>query len=381
MTAQQQQTPAEQTPPGVINIPDENSPPAPVDVDVDAGTAVEAPETPAAQTPAAAPRTTPRPQARIQNLTHERDQERAERVRLENELADMRRIAQEAQAGKEHAERAGMQNLVQRTKADVASAKAALKQAKEAGNIDAEVEAQALLARVSAEEADADAWVKGQPKEGEQPQAQPQQRQPQRAPEMQPVPAAVRDFISENTWFHPFKMGDDGLPQQDRRTGQPIGNPDYDADMHDAAMIEHRVIQRAIKAGTLPKDFEGTPDYFDRIRTKIQTEFADAFDPPEETPPEAPRRGQPAMGAPKQGAAPSTRNVPTQQAPKQGTKMRLDGEQASLVRSLVDNGTMRYPHTHADANKRGQKMSYDDAYVQYARNAQADAVNRGNNQQ
>ena len=46
--------------------------------------------------------------------------------------------------------------------------------------------------------------------------------------------------------------------------------------------------------------------------------------------------------------------------------MRLSGEQAELVRSLVDNGTMIYPRNHSDPAKAGKKMSYPDAYVKYA---------------
>ena len=56
--------------------------------------------------------------------------------------------------------------------------------------------------------------------------------------------------------------------------------------------------------------------------------------------------------------------------------MKLDGEEAALVRGLVDNGTMIYSRTHSDASKRGQKMSYEDAYVKYAREKQADTENR-----
>ena len=61
--------------------------------------------------------------------------------------------------------------------------------------------------------------------------------------------------------------------------------------------------------------------------------------------------------------------------------MRLDGEEAALVRSLVDSGTMIYPRTHSDAAKRGQKMSYDDAYLKYAIEKKADQANRPQQQQ
>lgn len=355
----------------------------PVDVDIEGGkvTEVEAPA-PAPKKPAEgeqpAARVLPRPQARIQALVSERDQLSSVADRLTQELAQARADAAASKAAQEVAERSGMENLVARTKAEVVAAKAALIAAKENNDPVAEVEAQARLGRAVAEESDADAWVSANPKpESRQPTEQPrQQQQQQRQPEFQPLSAPVRDFIADNEWFHPLKMGDDGRPLVDRHTGRPISNPSYDEELHDAAMLEDKKIQREIRLGRLPKDFLETPEYFERIATNVQKNFPDAFEGEEEEAPPPARGKAPQMGGAKQPVSPSNRQVPGQQQQKQGSKMRLDGEQAALVRSLVDNGTLVYPRNHPDAGKRGQKMSYDDAYVKYAKEVQTDQANQ-----
>lgn len=378
----QQQQPASTPPPGVIPD-DRDAPPPPVDVDIDSGqvTEVATPPPPAAGEPPPQQRVKPRPQARIQTLTHERDSWQGTAQRLERELGDARRQAQEAQAAQAQAERAGMENLVQRTKAEVVAAEAALRQAKESSDTEAEVKAQTRLARAAAEEADADAWVATQPKPGQQQQQpqQPQQPQQQRQPEVQPASGPVRDFMTDNPWFSAVQMGSDGRPLVNN--GQLVQNPDYDEDMHDAAMMEHKKIQREIRLGSLPQNYVESPEYFQRISTRVATEFPDAFESAEPPPPPAPKPRTPQMAPSKQPVAPSSRQVPGQQPQRQASKMRLDGEEAALVRSLVDNGTMRYPHSHQEADKRGQKMSYDDAYVKYAREKQADQASRGNSNQ
>lgn len=382
--AQQQQTPAA-APPGVIPD-DQDAPPAPVDVDIESGEVTPAAETPAPNTPAdqtPQARSKPRPQARIQTLTHERDSWQGTAQRLEHELADARRQAAEAMLAREQAERAGMENLVQRTKAEVIAAKAALKQAKDSGDSDAEVEAQTRLARAAAEEADADAWVATQPKAGQQQtqQQQPQQQQRQQQPDVQPISGAVRDFISDNPWFSVVQMGSDGRPLTDQ-SGRLVQNPNYDEDMHDVALTEHKKIAREVRLGTLPKEFVESPEYFQRIASRVATEFPDAFEDGEEAPVvPAPRPRTPQMSPTKQPVAPTSRQIPGQSAPRAGSKTRLSGEEAELVRSLVDNGTMRYGRDAQDAAKRGQKMSYEDAYVKYARERKSDQDSRGNQNQ
>lgn len=362
--------------PGAVSIPDD-APPAPVDVDLDSGEVAEAKDTPAPRQEQEQQKKQPlpRPQARIQALAQERDMERDARMRLENELAEARRLASEKDSALALAERTGMENMVARVKAEVIAAKAALKAAKDAEDDDAEVEAQARLARAAAEEADAEAWLAANPKQQQQEPRQPQQRQEQQQQQRQEFAAVsppVRDFMADNPWFSAVQIGNDGRPVVDRSTGRMVSNPDYDEDLHDIAMLEHKRIEREVRRGALDKRFIESPEYFQRISDAVRAAAPDAFEEAEEV---QPARRAPQMDAGKQPVAPSSRQVPGA-APKAGTKMRLDGEQAALVRSLVDNGTMIYPRNHPDPAKRGMRMSYEDAYLDYARKAKADAASR-----
>lgn len=352
---------------------------APVDVVIDGEAPAPAPPAPRQQGDEPAPRAPlPRPQARIQTLTHERDSIAGERDRLLRELETARAEAAANKAEAQASERMGMENMVARTKAEVTAAKAALLKAKDESDTTAEVEAQARLSRAVAEEADADAWVTANPKqEPQQRQPEPRQQPQQRQQEQPPLAEPVRDFMSENPWFSSVEMGADGRPVVDSRTGRFISNPDFDPEMHNTAMLEDQKIQREMRIGQLPKDYIGSPEYFARVKTRVETEYPDAFEDggqAEPAPQQRPRAPQ--MGAGKQSVAPSSRQIPGQQPQRQGTKMRLDGEEASLVRSLVDNGTMIYPRNHSDVGKRGQKMSYDDAYVKYATEKKADQASR-----
>lgn len=365
----------------------DDPPPTPtVEVDLDSGKVIDAapePETaPEAKSEPEQKRPAiPRPQQRIQALTHERDAERTARERLERELADARREAAEAKLARDSAERVGMENHLARTKSEVAAAKLAVKAAKEANDADAEIEAQARLAKAAAEEADADAWVAANPKR-EPPvfQPQPQRQQPQAVP---PVPGNVLDFINENPWYSAVQMGSDGRPVIDPASGRPVSNPDFDPDMHDVATLEDRKIQREIRLGVLPAKFMGSPEYFARITERVQSEFADAFESVQEPePPPPPQRGKtPNMSHGKQPVAPSSRHVPGTPPARSTEKMRLNGEEVDMVRSLVDNGTLLYPRNHPDPNKRGQRMSYDDAYHRFATEKKSDLANRPQQQQ
>lgn len=372
MTDTQQQQAAEQV---IINEPVD----APVEVDLEAGkvTPVEA-EMPPSPPQRAAPepqqperKPLPRPQQRIQTLTHERDSERAEKERLRAELEQARREAAEMRAAKQDAERVGMENHAAKAKSDLAAAKAAFKAAKESQDADAEIEAAERLARATQEVSDADAWIASNPK----PQAQPRQPEPREQPrqeqqEQPPLAPNVMDFIAENPWFSVYQMGTDGRPMTDR-SGRPISNPDFDPELHDIAMMENRKIEREVRLGTLQRDYIGSPEYFARIASRVHTEVPDAFEADEEQePPAQPARRAPQMSAPRQPVAPTTRQNPATPK-KQGERMRLDGEEAAFVRNLVDSGTMIYPRDHADKNKAGRKMTYDDAYLEYARQKKA----------
>ncbi len=299
---------------------------------------------------------------------------------LQQELETTRREAADARAAREQAERAGMENYAERVKSDVVSAKAALVAAKQAQDTTAEVEAASKLAKASAAEADVDAWRASNPKEQptqqrQQPQEQ-QRQQPQRQQEAAPLSEPVRNFMQDNSWFNAVEIGTDGRPVIDPTTRQQVANPDFDPEMHDAAILEHNRIALEIRRGKLPKDYVETPEYFDRIAKQVAADFPEAFEG-EET--QAPKPRTPPMSQGRQPVAPAQRTSQPGAPRTSGTKMTLDGEQAEFVRSLVDNGTMKYPRDHTDATKRGQKMSYNDAYLQYAKNLKTDQANRSQN--
>lgn len=356
--------------------PPQDAPPAPVVVDIDSGTAVEQPAAAAPPPPPQAPKPKPRHEVRIQTLAHERDEARGFANKLQQELEVARREAAEARAAREQAERSGMNNYAARVDADVAAAKAALKAAKDNKDDDAEIEAQAQLAKATAQQADVDAWRATQPKEGERrepaPRAEPEPRQ-QQQPRPEPLAEPVREFIKDNPWFNPVQIGDDGLPVV-AQNGQMVSNPGFDPEMHDAAILEDKKIQREIRMGRLPANYMHSPEYFGRIAARVEIEFPDAFEQESDdgSPPIPPSRKTPPMAPSRQPVAPAQRQSQPGTPPKQGTKLTLDGEQADFVRKLVDNGTMSYPRNHPDPEKRGKKMSYNDAYVEYAQKLKND---------
>jgi hypothetical protein len=367
-----------------VDIPGDEAP-QPVVVDVEGGTAEE---TPAAATPPAegeqppARQAKPRPQARIQTLTHERDEARNYAAQMQRELEEARRAAAEAQAARAQAERSGMENYGARVKSDISSAERELIAAKEAGDSAAEVAAQKKLAKAAAAEVDYDAWATQQPKPGEQPpqrQQQEQPRQQQQQPQQEVVPdEATLEFLDQNRWFDAFERAADGSIAVDR-AGRPIQNPDFDEDLHDAAMLVHKRIARQVKTGSKPKDYIGSPEYFQEVSSGVAQAMPDAFG--DEPAPPPPTRRTPPMSQTRQPVAPANRSAPnnTNGSGKQGAgKVTLDGEQAAFVRSLVDNGTLKYSVKHPDPNKRGQKMDYKDAYVEYAKRSTADQADKAN---
>lgn len=366
-------------------LPDGDAPPQPVTVEVETPDTGETPPADAAETPAAKP-PRPRPQQRIQNLTHERDEARNYAEQMRRELEAARQQAAQERSGREQAERAGMENYGARVKSEITAAERELIAAKESGDVTAEVAAQKKIAKAAAAEADYDAWATTQPKPGEQRQQQPAQQQPQ---QQQPRPQAQEtipdeatlQFLDENRWFDAFERTQDGRIATDR-AGRPVANPDFDESMHDAALIIHKRIERDVRLGKKSADYLASPEYFQEISDGISQNFPDAFENQETPAPQT--RKTPPMSQSRQPVAPANRTFPNTNGNRMASssKITLDGEQAALVRSLVDNGTLKYPRNHPDVNKRGQKMDYKDAYVDYAKNMQRDQADKasGNRQ-
>lgn len=370
--AEQQQLP--------LQPPAEDTPQHGVEIDEASGTVTEKPAA-AADTvtpPVEPPKPRKRANERLTNAIRAADEanQRASAAEERARLAEERAATKSAEAAA--AVQSGMENYAQRVTSEADAAQAELESALETGDKTAIAAANRKVAKMAAAEADVDAWRASQPAAGAEPPkpATAPAPQPPSQPQMQPVSEPVREFLQTNSWFNPLKMGEDGIPVMGR-DGRPVANPDFDEDMHDAAMIIHKQIIREIKQGKLDTDFVESPEYFARIQSDVAKSFPDAFEGGEE-PEQQPARRTPPMAPTRQPVAPATRGAVPGSAKPNGTKFTLDGEQASFVRSLVDNGTMRYPYDHKDPQKRGQKMAYDDAYLQYAKQDKIDQANRQN---
>lgn len=351
-----------------VIIPDENAPPEPIEIDLDSGDATETP--PAAATPAAAAAPKPRNKSseRIQSLARERDAERSMREQLSQELDQARRDAAQARSEAASAMQSGMENYAQRVTSEVAAAKEAYKAALAGTDADAVADAIAKLSKVSAAEADVDAW-RAQP--APQAPAAPAAPQPQARPQPQMIVPSepTRQFFEENDWFHPLQLDADGVPMVGR-DGRAVANPNFDEDLHDAAMLIHKKIERQIKRGDLPKDYVETPEYFAQIKQELTTQFPEDFGEPAPQP----QRRTPPMAPTRQPVAPATRtSMPTAPRPG-GNKVTLTGEERQFVDSMIANGAMRYPSGHKEA---GKPMQAKDAYLEYAKQS---VISRANQQ-
>lgn len=383
---------ADIVPPAIIPDTNTDAPPSPVHVDLDSGEVIDAPSDgdqepqkpnghdAEGQQP---PKRMPRTQARIQNLSKEKERLEAELAAARREAEEAKRLASENAAARETAERAGMENYELRVKADVEAAKRDVASAIAANDATALVEAQTRLAKAAAAEADVDAWRSAHPKQEPRHQQQPQQHQPQPQPQYQQtqqvqVSEPVRNFMLENPWFNPYQIDENG--QLVIQNGRPVENPDFDPEMRDAALLRDTQIKREIRLGRKPADFLESDDYFSDILGTVSSTFPDAFEePPPAPPPPQQRPRAPQMQPARQPVAPTQRQaMPGQQPQKPGNRVQLSGEERSFVDSLVENKTMRYPRDHPDAAKRGQVMTKQDAYVKYAKERAADQAVRGN---
>lgn len=358
----------QQAAPATVIVPDADAPPEPIEIDLDSGEATEPPAVDATPASPAPPKPRNKSSERIQTLARERDAERSMREQLSRELDQARADAAAARTEAASAMQSGMENYAQRVTSEAAAAKESYKTALQSGDAEQIAEAAAKLSKVSAAEADVDAWraqpapQQQQPTPPPRPQTQPQQQPP-------PPPQEVLDFLADNRWFDVYERNEDGTFQLGR-DGKPIANPEFDEDMHDAAMILNKKIEREIRQGVLPRDYQTTPEYFQRIAADMAKQFPDAFGEPE---PAAPARRTPPMAPSRQPVAPATRtSMPSAPRPG-GNKVTLSGEERQFVDSMVANGAMRYPRGHKEA---GKPMQSKDAYLEYAKQAQITRANQ-----
>lgn len=359
------------TTPETVIIPDDNAPPEPIEIDLESGETTEG-TTPAQAADPAKPIRRNKSSERIQTLARERDNERAMREQIEQQLVQARAEAVNARTEAAQATRSGMENYAQRVKTEADAAQNELEQAIAAGDANAQAAANRKVAKIAAAEADVDAWRASQPAAPD-PGAQPQP-QPRPQPQQQDIPQVsepTRQFFEEHAYFHPVQLGSDGRPLMDR-SGRVIANPEFDENMHDAAMLIHKRIAWEIQKGKWDGQIE-SPEYFQRIAKGMQAQFPEYFEGDDAEPPPVPTRKTPPMAQARQPVAPATRTAMPGTAKPGGSKVTLSGEERQFVDSMVANGAMRYPSSHAKA---GKPMEAKDAYLEYARQSQISRANQ-----
>lgn len=318
----------------------------------------------------------PRSQQRIQALNQRASDAEATANRLAAELAEERRQAEEARRRAHETDSKRLIDHEARWQAEERLAKRDLADAIAAQDPEKQAEANGRLAKAAAALGDIEAVKASQPKPGEQQQQQQtQQQQPQHVPEPQFKQHAetVRSWITDpsNSWFSAVKLDNNGHPVVQRdNSGRPlvrngqyvfVPNPDFDDEMHDTAIL---LAKRAVRKGLN----ESQQEYWDFIEQGLDEEYGDGQQQQQQP---QQRRQPPQMQQQRQPVAGANRNaLPGQQSQQRSeTRMRLSGEQAAFVRQMVDQGVpgYKYPRGH---KMQGQKMTYQDAYVKYAREAQ-----------
>lgn len=337
-------------------------PPSPVEVELEGDEEIVVEGAPAVPAAAAPPKPQSRRDSRVQNALQAAADAEARAAAAEHRAQEADARAAKATTDAAVATKSGMENYAARVKSDADAAEAELEKALEGGDKAEIAKAQRKISKLAAAEADVEAWQASV--QAEPPPAPPEKpaEQPQQQPQIILPSDATREFFEASPWFHPFQLDDRGVPLLDR-TGRQVKNPDFDEDLHDAAMLIHKRIQRDVKRGVLAKDYVESPEYFAEITDGMKAQFPDAFG--EEAAPAPPVRRTPPMAPARQPVAPASRGAPPAKPGSQ--KVTLSGEEAAMCRAMVDSQAVRYPHTYKDVAKRGQVMSYDDAYKDYAR--------------
>jgi hypothetical protein len=192
---------------------------------------------------------------------------------LKQQLADQRKLLYDQVSAK--------------TDAEIDGAKRKYKEAYEAGDSDAIVDAQSELSRLNAERAQ---YVYTPAQAAQQPL--PQQPPPQQQPVLPPDPLAV-DWLKKNTWFQ--------QPGYEEMTGYAIG-------LH----------EKLVKQGIDPR---GNPQYYEQIDAVLKQQFSENVGKEGEA-----------------GVAPTSRRTPVVAPARRGgktpRKVELNQSQVNLARKL-----------------------------------------------
>jgi len=293
---------------------------------------------------------------RYATLTHERDEARGYANQLQAELERERQRASEFEAKANEASNVAMHSYAAKAESDLREARAFHSSSIESGDPTKITEAAERLASAKSTMDDVEAWKKSEKnKPAEQPRQQQTQQQPQnmQTPEL---PPEIKGWMMENRYFDAVQRDNNGDVVFDR-AGKPVGNPDYDDDMHIEATMFATKLERQISSGRL--DYKvSSPEYFQAVEEHMRQQFPDYFSEEEQEQPKAqPKRASPV-------AAP-TRSMSSGGQVKNSTKFKLTGDQIRFVKKMVDNGGgPKYPQGHPSQFR---PMSFDDAKVSYAR--------------
>lgn len=330
-------------------IPADTPDDEPISVDLTEGKVVDADAAPEEQ-PVTKPKGSkpPRSNARIQKLTHDLDGATTYAQRLEQELQAARAETARERQQREQASYTALEHNKARLELSKQDAQAALSAAISAGDTDKQAAATARLSQVTSELTDVESVLTSNPKPSAPPPPQDlrqQQQQPrQPAQQQQPqLPPPIAEFVQSNSWFNPQ-------------------HPDYDAEMHDEAVLFARQLERKIARGDAQIKVN-SPEYFDEISNHVATQFGD-----EEPEPQPQTRRTPPMSQSRQPVAPAQRSgVPGQNGGKPGgNKVVLTAEEKAFAKNMRDNSApgFVYPRGHAQA---GKPLTDNDLYVKFAR--------------
>ena len=293
---------------------------------------------------------------RYATLTHERDEARGYANQLQAELERERQRASDFEAKANEASNVAMYSYAAKAESDLREARSFHSAAIESGDPNKITEAAERLASSKSTMDDVEAWKKSEKsKPAEQPRQQQAQQQPQnmQTPEL---PPEIKGWMMENRYFDAVQRDSNGDVVFDR-AGKPVGNPDYDDDMHIEATMFATKIERQITNGMLNYKIS-SPEYFQSVEDHMRERFPDYFGEEEqEQTKQQPRRASPV-------ATPS-RSMSSGGQVTNSSKFKLSGDQVRFVRKMVDNGGgPKYPQGHPQQFK---PMSFDDAKVSYAR--------------
>jgi hypothetical protein len=280
-----------------------------------------------------------RAQPRINKLTKERDYYAQVADQMKRELDDLRGGYQKVVQERDQLNTVAMENFSSKVDNDLKSAEADYERAVEQGDVRAQIEATKRISKATSQQSDINAWreqakekAKAAPETEEKPKPQQQQQQSVE------LPKEVQSWINRNkSWYDP-------------------NSEDFDQDAHVAVTRYAAALEQQMQLEGRDDEVNGS-EYWAKIDSFVSRKFPDYAPAKGGTPP---MKGSSAV-APARGATPQ--QLPGQK-PASPTKIQLTSDDRKMARSLVDQGALKYPHGHKQF---GQRMSYQDAEVYYAR--------------